>query len=98
MKKLILIIILLASLGGYAQQDVLFSQFMFNKLTVNPAYAGSREVFSADAVYRYQWVGIDGAPKTFSLSMHAPLRNDHIALGGYVYNDKIGPVVEQGAL
>lgn len=98
MKKLILIIILLASLGGYAQQDVLFSQFMYNKLTVNPAYAGSREVFSADAVYRYQWVGIDGAPKTFSLSMHAPLRNDHIALGGYVYNDKIGPVVEQGAL
>lgn len=98
MKKLFLILVLFASLEGFAQQDVLFSQYMFNKLTVNPAYAGSREVFSADLVYRYQWVGIEGAPKTFALSMHAPLRNDHIALGGYVYDDRIGPVIEQGAL
>jgi len=98
MKNLILIIVLLASLTGFAQQDVLFSQYMFNKLTVNPGYAGSREVFSADMVYRYQWVGINGAPKTFALSMHAPLRYDHIALGGYIYNDQIGPVVDQGAL
>ena len=98
MKKLILIIVLFANLSGFAQQDVLFSQYMFNKLTVNPGYAGSREVFSSDVVYRYQWVGLEGAPKTFSLSMHAPLRNDHIAVGGYLYNDKIGPVVDQGAL
>ncbi len=98
MKKVILIIVLFTGLSGFAQQDVLFSQYMFNKLTLNPGYAGSREVFSADMVYRYQWVGIEGAPKTFALSMHAPLRNDHIALGGYIYNDQIGPVVDQGAL
>lgn len=98
MKKITLIIVLFTSLAGFAQQDVLFSQYMFNKLTVNPGYAGSREVFSADMVYRYQWVGIDGAPKTFSLSMHAPMRNQHVALGGYIYNDQIGPVVDQGAL
>jgi type IX secretion system PorP/SprF family membrane protein len=98
MKKLILILVLFTSLKGIAQQDVLYSQFMFNKLTVNPGYAGSREVFSADLVYRSQWLGIDGAPKTFSISMHAPLRDNHIALGGYIYNDQIGPMVEQGAL
>jgi type IX secretion system PorP/SprF family membrane protein len=98
MKKLTLIFILFAGLAGYAQQDPLFSQYMFNKLTVNPGYAGSREVFSADMIYRYQWVGIPGAPKTLTLSMHAPLRNDHIGLGGYIYSDQIGPVVDQGAL
>ncbi len=98
MKKLIILFVLFAGLSGFAQQDVLFSQYMFNKLTVNPGYAGSREVLSADIIYRYQWVGIEGAPKTLSISMHAPLRNEHIGVGGYIYNDKIGPVMDQGAL
>lgn len=98
MKKLIILFVLFAGLAGFAQQDALFSQYMFNKLTVNPAYAGSREVFSADMVYRYQWVGIPGSPKTLTLGMHAPLRNEHIALGGYIYSDQIGPEVDQGAL
>lgn len=98
MKKIILIIVLFASLSGFAQQDALYSQYMFNKLTINAGYAGSREAFSADLVYRYQWVGIPGAPKTLSLSMHSPLRNEHLALGGYIYSDQIGPTVDQGAL
>ena len=98
MKNLIFIIVLFTSLTGLAQQDVLYSQFMFNKLTVNPGYAGSREVLSADVSYRNQWLGIDGAPKTFSFSMHAPLRDNHVALGGYIYSDQIGPEVNQGAL
>jgi type IX secretion system PorP/SprF family membrane protein len=99
MKKLILIIIVwFTSLAGFAQQDVLYSQYMFNKLTINPGYAGSREVFSADMVYRYQWVGLQGAPRTLSLSVNAPLQYEHIALGGYLYSDQIGPVVDQGAL
>ena len=98
MKKLMSIIVLFTSLTSFAQQDVLYSQYMFNKLTVNPGYAGSREIFSADLDYRNQWLGIDGAPKTFSLSMHAPLRDNHIAVGGYIYNDQIGPMVDQGAL
>ncbi len=98
MKKLILIIVLFTSLSGFAQQDVLYSQYMFNKLTINPGYAGSREVFSADLVYRYQWVGIEGAPKTLSLSIHSPLRNEHVGLGGYIYSDQIGPTIEQGVL
>lgn len=98
MKKIVFIIVLFTGLSGFAQQDVLFSQYMFNKLTINPGYAGSREVFSTDLVYRYQWVGIEGAPKTLSLSIHSPLRDDHVAVGGYVYSDQIGPTIDQGAL
>lgn len=98
MRNFFLIIVLLAGLKGLAQQDPLYSQYMFNKLTCNPGYAGSREVLSADLLYRYQWVGIPGAPKTLTFSMHAPMRNNHVGLGGYVYSDKIGPVVDQGVL
>jgi type IX secretion system PorP/SprF family membrane protein len=98
MKKLIIIIVLFTSLAGFAQQDALFSQYMFNKLMVNPGYAGSREVFSADMVYRYQWVGIEDSPRTLSLSMHTPLRDDHVAIGGYIYSDQLGPEVNQGIL
>lgn len=96
--KLILLTVLFLTLDGFAQQDALFSQYMCNKLLINPGYAGSRETFSADMAYRYQWVGIDGAPKTIALSMHAPMRNDHVGLGGYIYSDQIGPAVDQGAL
>jgi type IX secretion system PorP/SprF family membrane protein len=98
MKKLIIIIVLFTGLAGFAQQDVLFSQYMFNKLVINPGYAGSREVFSADLIYRYQWAGFEGAPKTLSLSMHSPLRNEHVGIGGYIYSDQVGPSLDQGAL
>jgi type IX secretion system PorP/SprF family membrane protein len=81
-----------------AQQDPLFSQYMFNKLAVNPAYAGSRDALTVDALYRYQWVNIDGAPQTLSASIHTPLKNEHIGVGLNVYHDAIGPSVTQGAM
>ena len=78
MKKLFTTILLLISAGVlFAQQDALFSPYMFNKLSVNPGYAGSRDLLSADLIYRYQWVNIDGAPKTISASLHSPLNNPH---------------------
>ena len=82
----------------FAQQDVLFSQYMFNKLAVNPGYAGSRELLSTDLLYRYQWVNINGAPKTISASLHSPLANPHLALGLSITNDKIGPMSSTGAM
>jgi len=82
----------------FAQQDALFSQYMFNKLAVNPGYAGSRELLTADILYRYQWVNIEGAPKTISASMHSPLSNPHLALGFNMYNDRIGPLSYTGAM
>jgi type IX secretion system PorP/SprF family membrane protein len=98
MKKFILIITVFALFGGsaIAQQDALFSQYMFNKLVLNAGYTGSREVLSADLLDRYQWVGIAGAPKTITFSMHTPLLNDHIGVGFYLYSDKLGPTTDQG--
>jgi type IX secretion system PorP/SprF family membrane protein len=96
MKKLIVILALFISSAAMAQQDALFSQFMFNKLVLNAGYTGSRELLSADLMDRYQWVGIDGAPKTITFSMHTPLRNEHIGIGFYLYRDQLGPTVDQG--
>ncbi|MFN8135846.1 MAG: type IX secretion system membrane protein PorP/SprF [Bacteroidales bacterium] len=99
MKKLFTTILLLISAGVlFAQQDALFSQYMFNKLSVNPGYAGSRDLLSADLIYRYQWVNIDGAPKTISASLHSPLNNPHLALGMNITNDKIGPTSNTSAM
>jgi type IX secretion system PorP/SprF family membrane protein len=63
---------------------------MRNGLAFNPAYAGSSDAFAASIVYRQQWTGFDGAPKTEVLSAHAPLKNDRVALGLLVYNDAYG--------
>jgi len=98
MKKLLPVLLIIVATTTFAQQDPLFSQYMFNKLSLNPAYAGSQEVLTLDALYRYQWVNIDGAPQTFSASVHTPLKNKHIGLGLNVYSDIIGPTGTQGAL
>ena len=68
----------------------MYSQYMFNGLILNPAYAGSQEGLSAAALYRNQWVGVEGAPVTQTLSVHAPLQSDKVGLGLAVVNDEIG--------
>lgn len=68
----------------------MYSQYLFNALAINPAYAGSRDVLSTTALMRSQWVGIDGAPQTETLSFDTPLRNKRIGMGVQVFNDKIG--------
>lgn len=98
MKKIFTLLFFVMATAVFAQQDPLFSQYMFNKLALNPAYAGSREALSVDILNRYQWVGIEGAPKTLSASVHTPLANPHIGLGANIYHDEIGNSVYQGAL
>ncbi|TWW00274.1 type IX secretion system membrane protein PorP/SprF [Chitinophaga pinensis] len=73
-----------------AQQDAMYSQYMFNMMGVNPAYAGSRGVLSATALYRRQWVGIDGAPETSTFSFDMATRDNKVGLGIQAFNDKIG--------
>ena len=73
-----------------AQQDAQYTQYMFNTMSVNPAYAGSRGQFSAAALYRSQWVGLDGAPETFTLNLHSPIRNSKLGYGISVVQDNIG--------
>ena len=81
-----------------AQQDPLFTQYIYNKLAFNPGYAGSGEQFSLDLLSRFQWTGIQGAPRTISFSAHTHLRNQHIGLGLYTYRDELGPSVDYGAM
>jgi len=73
-----------------AQQDAQYTQYMFNTLSVNPAYAGSRGQLSAAALYRSQWVGLEGAPETFTLNLHSPIRNSKLGYGISVVQDNIG--------
>lgn len=73
-----------------AQQDAQYTQYMFNTLSVNPAYAGSRGMLSAAALYRSQWVGVAGSPETFTLNLHSPIRNSNLGYGVSVVQDNIG--------
>lgn len=77
-----------------AQQDAQYTQFMYNTVAVNPAYAGSRGMLSAIALHRSQWVGLDGAPLTQSVSIHSPIGFSNVGLGFSVVNDQIGPASE----
>ncbi|KUJ59134.1 hypothetical protein AR687_24735 [Flavobacteriaceae bacterium CRH] len=92
MKKLILVL-LFCSTASFAQQDAQFTQYMYNTISVNPAYAGSRGVLSIFGLYRTQWVGLDGAPETSSFSVNTPVGNN-VGLGVSLINDKIGPTNE----
>ncbi len=75
---------------AYAQQDPMFTKYVFNGLAFNPAYAGSKEHLTVNLLHRSQWVGLEGAPSTQSFCVHSPLKNQHIALGFSMINDKIG--------
>ncbi|MGB5555341.1 MAG: type IX secretion system membrane protein PorP/SprF [Flavobacteriaceae bacterium] len=73
-----------------AQQDAQYTQYMYNTMSVNPAYAGSRGQLSAAALYRSQWVGLDGAPTTQTFNLHSPIRNSKVGYGLSIVNDRIG--------
>lgn len=91
MKKYLFICLsLLALTPTYAQQDPMFSQYLYNMLALNPAYAGSRDMLSSTLFYRNQWTGFEGAPVTVNASVHAPFKNTNGAWGVNVFNDRIG--------
>ncbi|MDE1208421.1 type IX secretion system membrane protein PorP/SprF [Tenacibaculum larymnensis] len=73
-----------------SQQLPQFTQYMYNTISINPAYAGSRQVLSIVGLHRSQWAGLDRAPETQTLSVHTPLRNDKIGLGLSFINDQLG--------
>ncbi len=77
-----------------AQQDPQFSQYMFNLLALNPAYAGSADRTSLKGLSRHQWVGFEGAPVTQTLTMHAPVFRESIGIGGTVLRDSHGPITQ----
>ena len=79
-----------------SQHTPLTSQYLFNGLLINPAYAGSRDALTANLTHRTQWVGMEGAPVTQLISIHAPLRHRKIGLGLLLYGDRIGVSRETG--
>ncbi|MDB9842572.1 type IX secretion system membrane protein PorP/SprF [uncultured Polaribacter sp.] len=94
MKKIVTLVFVLISGLSYAQQDAQFSNYMYNTLSFNPAYAGSRGTTSIYLSQRKQWVGLEGAPSTNSLSYHSPLGSSNVGIGLSLLNDAIGPVEE----
>ncbi|MEO8774148.1 MAG: type IX secretion system membrane protein PorP/SprF [Gelidibacter sp.] len=80
--------------SAQAQQDSQYTQYMYNTHSVNPAYAGSRGSLSIMGLYRNQWVGLDGAPKTLNFSAHSPIGIKGVGLGLGFTSDKLGPSAE----
>ncbi|MBK7957026.1 MAG: type IX secretion system membrane protein PorP/SprF [Bacteroidetes bacterium] len=90
-KKGIQIILLALCLGSAsAQEDASYAMYIFNNLYFNPAYTGSNDGLSANAIYRHQWSFLENAPKSFTLGIHAPLKNERFALGLHANNDRLG--------
>ena len=92
--RILLFVLMFTGVLSYAQQDAQFTQYMYNTININPAYAGSRGALSLFALHRTQWVGLDGAPVTNSVSLNTPINNSNLGLGVSLVNDKIGPTTE----
>jgi type IX secretion system PorP/SprF family membrane protein len=93
-KKLLVFALMVSGLLSYGQQDSQFTQYMYNTVNINPAYAGSRGVMSIFALHRAQWVGLNGAPVTNALSINTPLSRSNVGLGISIINDKIAAAQE----
>jgi len=89
--KILIFALMLTSYAGFAQQDAQYTQYMYNTININPAYAGSRGVMSVFGLHRTQWVGLDGAPTTNTFSLNTPISNSNLGVGFSLVNDRIGP-------
>tara|TARA_B110000444_G_scaffold255884_1_gene291159 strand:- start:66 stop:977 length:912 start_codon:yes stop_codon:yes gene_type:complete len=97
MRNLVIILLtMLFALQMNAQQDPQYTQYMYNMNIINPAYTGSTEGLAVGALYRSQWVGLDGGPETFTFNIHSPI-GKQVGLGLSVISDQIGPVKETNA-
>ncbi len=99
MKKPALLFLWLSIIGfSYGQQDPIITQYLFDKLPINPGYAGSVDALSVNLIDRYQWVGIKDGPNTITFTANSYLPNPHLGLGLYIYRDALGPSVETGVM
>lgn len=92
MRKVIyLIVFSFFPILSWAQQEAMFTHYMFNTLAVNPGYAGSRDALTVTGIHRSQWVGFTGAPVTQTITLHSPIFREELGVGLSIVNDKIGP-------
>jgi type IX secretion system PorP/SprF family membrane protein len=99
-KNHIIFTLLLTLIGakGISQQEAVNSQFMMNKLFINPGYAGYKEQPNVSIVHRSQWLGFKGAPMSSFISFDTPLKKNELAVGGSVFFDKLGPISTIGVV
>ena len=92
MKKTIIYLGLLLATSLQAQQDVMISQYMFNGLFLNPAYAGTHKYTTSSLLHRTQWVNFNGAPKTALFAIDGAVKDKNMGWGGILSNDRIGAI------
>lgn len=90
-KAQLLIVFLLCSYFVSAQHQPQYTQYMYNTMSINPAYTGSLGTLDIVGTYRSQWVGVDGAPVTQNLGIHSPLNFNRVGVGFNLQNDALGP-------
>ncbi|MDZ4822812.1 MAG: type IX secretion system membrane protein PorP/SprF [Flavobacteriales bacterium] len=96
LKNIFFVAVCMSAITSTAQQDPMFTHYMFNTLAVNPAYAGSADLLSITALHRSQWMNFEGAPTTQTLTLHTPLKKESFSFGGSIINDTHGPVKQTG--
>lgn len=89
MKRLAFILLLLWGFQANGQQQAMFSQYMFNPIAINPAYAGSQNALTASVLSRSQWTSLDGAPSTQTVSIHGPVKYSRASFGAQLLHDQI---------
>ena len=97
MKKIVVLSLFMLTVSVvFSQQLPHFSQYYLNDYLINPAVAGSRPYFEGKSAHRYQWEGITDAPRTYTLSVNGPTKNQKMGLGGYLFTDNVGPTRRTG--
>ena len=94
----LMVVALAFAFNSYSQHNSVVSQYMFNMLTINPAYAGAKDYSTINAFYRAQWVGFEGAPVIQTITYHKPIPKSKLGIGAQIFNDKIGVTKEFGLM
>ncbi len=93
---LVTLFVILIIQSTEAQQDAMFTHYMFNTQAINPAYSGSRQALSVTGLHRSQWVGFDDAPVIQTFTLNSPILSTKTGLGLSFINDKAGPLKNTG--
>ncbi|WP_423146154.1 PorP/SprF family type IX secretion system membrane protein [Rubrolithibacter danxiaensis] len=93
MRRTLSILFCFWAINGFAQQQAMFSQYMFNGLLINPAYSSLDETLNIKTLYRRQWTSFEGAPNTQTFSIHAPIKASNTSVGIIMMRDQIGEVI-----
>lgn len=95
MRRILIACSIFFTLVSYGQQNAMYTQYMFNTLAINPAYASVDESMTITALSRHQWVGYKGAPNTQTISIHTPIGETDTFIGALLINDQIGEVLKE---